>query len=202
MIKYLVLSVLTLAVSGSIQSVCCEPLLSEPKSASDINSTKTKVLSGRVSTTVRDAAQPWRTTIVSWNGRLIEFREKEKKIKHSDRLKCNLNSGLGFIGIQYVFDKKKPVISRVFASMPAQQAELKAGDIIESVDGKSTKGLKPRSVLKMIVGEPGQPVRLVLLSNGEHREVSIIRVNGNDIPDSAERMEFANAVQSSDFFAP
>jgi carboxyl-terminal processing protease len=70
-----------------------------------------------------------------------------------------------------------PVIVGVFRGSPAEQAGLKAGDIILAVDGKSTAGESVDSVIARVRGAAGTPVVLTVRSgaNGPVRDVRIIR---------------------------
>ena len=72
-----------------------------------------------------------------------------------------------------------PLIVGVFRGSPADEAGLKAGDVVLAVDGKSTVGEDLDSVIGRIRGEAGTPVVLTIRSgaDGPERDVRIIRAD-------------------------
>ena len=62
-------------------------------------------------------------------------------------------------------EKRITVISP-FEGTPAWEAGMQPGDIIDEVEGKSTRDRKLSDVVKLIKGEPGTPVRLSILRPG------------------------------------
>ncbi len=66
-------------------------------------------------------------------------------------------------------------ISGTYENSPAEKAGLIAGDIIISVDGKSTKGYDRYEVAQMIHGELGTTVVLTILRGDEELEFTIKR---------------------------
>jgi carboxyl-terminal processing protease len=60
---------------------------------------------------------------------------------------------------------------------PAQQAGVRAGDVILQVDGRSVAGLPLSHISAKMSGEAGQPVALTVFnpSDGRQREIKIIR---------------------------
>ncbi len=61
------------------------------------------------------------------------------------------------------------VISEPYEGMPAQRHDVRAGDIILEVDGKSTKGLKTADVSQLLRGPQGTEVELRLKRLGEKK---------------------------------
>lgn len=59
------------------------------------------------------------------------------------------------------------MVSGVIEGTPAQEADLRDGDIIYEVDGKSAYGLELTEVVAMIKGEEGSTVHLTLVRDGE-----------------------------------
>lgn len=200
--KGFVLSVLVFALASSVQSASSlpSPVEMDPVTAQDTSDCKpaNTVLRGVVSTAVTKDP-PKRKVVIMWRGYPIEFQVAERQPKKKRAaLMGEANSGLGFIGIQFTIpDKKKgPEIKQVFPSMPALQAGLKVGDLIESVDGKCTKGRNSKGVVHMIVGKPGEPVVLVVRSgDNEGREVRMLRMDGNDIPDQEAKNTFGKTME-------
>lgn len=78
------------------------------------------------------------------------------------------------VGIEVTLTKP-PVIDRVFAGSPAQNAGLKAGDVILKVDGHSTASMSPGAALKMIRGRSGTHVTLDVKTGSSQRTVTLTR---------------------------
>lgn len=70
-----------------------------------------------------------------------------------------------------------PKISGVIEGSPAEEAELRANDLIYEVDGVSTYGLSLTEAVAMIKGEEGTEVKLTLIREGEndYLELSLTR---------------------------
>lgn len=62
---------------------------------------------------------------------------------------------------------------------PAIRAGIVAGDVIVSIDGKSTEGIRVDEAVSLIRGEKGTTVKLKVFRKGENdfREISIVRDN-------------------------
>ncbi len=60
---------------------------------------------------------------------------------------------------------------------PAYKKGMKPGDLIITVDGKSTKGLRVDEVAKMLKGTPGTSVKIEFLRDEVKFEVELIRAN-------------------------
>ena len=61
------------------------------------------------------------------------------------------------------------LIAEPYEGMPAQRHDIRAGDIIVEVDGKSTKGLQTGDVSQMLRGPQGTEVELLLQRPGEKK---------------------------------
>lgn len=59
------------------------------------------------------------------------------------------------------------VVTDPYEGYPAQKADIRAGDIIVEVDGKSLKGKKYDEVSKILKGQPKTPVKLKIKREGE-----------------------------------
>lgn len=64
-------------------------------------------------------------------------------------------------------------ISGVIAGTPAEAANLREGDLIYEVDGKSAAGLELTEIVSMIKGEEGTTVHLTLIREGENDYVEV-----------------------------
>lgn len=85
-------------------------------------------------------------------------------------------AGIGSI-IRYHKKHDRVVIDEPYINTPSQDAGLKAGDIILTVDGKDIKGLMPTNVTDMLRGEAGTTLELRFqrLGEKEPRTVHITR---------------------------
>lgn len=76
-----------------------------------------------------------------------------------------------YVGIGVVISSSKKVdaieIVRVFSGTPAEEAGLKAGDIIDAIDGKSARGLALEDVSLKVKGKAGTSVSLTVERSGE-----------------------------------
>ena len=83
-----------------------------------------------------------------------------------------------FFGVGMTFqaqdDGSMIVISTVKGS-PAEKAGIKEGDLIVSVDGKSTKGLTSSEVRDMVRGEKDTEVQVTLSRNGQEYTAKMVR---------------------------
>ncbi len=88
------------------------------------------------------------------------------------------NEGIYYgIGAYVSLDKttEMPYIVSTIAGSPAEDSEIRPGDIIYEVDGVSTAGLSLTDVTGMIKGEEGTEVTLTLIRNGEEFDVTLKR---------------------------
>ena len=82
------------------------------------------------------------------------------------------------IGVRTIADRqnRRPRFTDVMPGGSAAAAGLKAGDIVEAVDGKDTGGVSIGGVIQWIRGPEGSAVRLSVRSEGEEpRDVSLVR---------------------------
>lgn len=84
-----------------------------------------------------------------------------------------------------------PTITMVISGSPAEQAGLKAGDVITSINGDSTQGLSTDQVVMKIRGEVGTSVKLTILRDGTTKDYTITRA---DVNNPSVRSEVKNGV--------
>src|SRR5437868_1855264 len=63
------------------------------------------------------------------------------------------------------------VISEPYEGYPAMQADLRAGDEILEIDGKSAKGKKTDDISKALKGQPKSTVKILIRRNGEKNPI-------------------------------
>ncbi len=98
-----------------------------------------------------------------------ELKEMEQDVE-------GIYYGIGaYVGIDS--STNLPVISGVMEGTPAQEANLRDGDIIYMVDGVSTQGMDTSDVVALIKGEENTVVHLTLVRSGEtdYVEVDVTR---------------------------
>jgi carboxyl-terminal processing protease len=96
----------------------------------------------------------------------------------------------GGIGVYIGQDEKtlETVIIEPIVGTPADRSGLKAGDIIESVDGHSTKGMKLDPVMNLIRGKAGTTVHLVIKRTGTALTTFAVMREQIHVPSVAYRM--------------
>lgn len=93
----------------------------------------------------------------------------------------NSNQGISYgIGAYISLDKQMNIamISGVMEESPAQEAGLKAGDIIIEVDGESTQGLSLTQVVNLVKGREGTMVHLTIYREGNSDYLEIDATRG------------------------
>ena len=82
------------------------------------------------------------------------------------------------VGAERVGDTAVLYVAHVLPDGPAQQAGLKQGDELSTVDGAAVTGKTYEQVALMVRGEPGSVVKLGVKGEGGLREISVTRVAG------------------------
>ncbi|MEX0714621.1 MAG: S41 family peptidase [Pirellulales bacterium] len=93
----------------------------------------------------------------------------------STEFRESLDQQFGGIGIEVSWDpqtKLLTVLSPLVGS-PAYDAGILAGDKILLIDGESTEGFNIQDAVQRLKGQPGEPVRLTVLHEGDSRPVDI-----------------------------
>ena len=86
------------------------------------------------------------------------------------------------VGAERIGDAAVLYVGMVRPEGPAQQAGLRHGDEITTVDGATVKGKSYEQVVKMIRGEAGTIVKLGVKGDADTREISITRVASDKLP--------------------
>lgn len=81
----------------------------------------------------------------------------------------------GGIGIQVAIERAGGglLVSSPIVGTPAYEAGIQPGDIIVKVDGQSLDGKRSSDIIELIQGEPGTPVTLTILHDGDSKTVDI-----------------------------
>ena len=83
----------------------------------------------------------------------------------------------GGIGAEIGLRNNKPTIIKPLENSPAQKAGIKAGEAIVKVNDEASSDWSVEKVVSKIRGEVGTSVKLTLLSDGQTREVLVVRQN-------------------------
>tara|TARA_B100000959_G_scaffold285706_1_gene361372 strand:- start:1472 stop:1882 length:411 start_codon:yes stop_codon:yes gene_type:complete len=78
------------------------------------------------------------------------------------------------LGIEVEIRNDNPVITFVHKKSPAEESQMLAGDIIEAIDGKTTKGLTLAQVVMLIRGPPHSQIMLHIKRH-QHKMTLILR---------------------------
>lgn len=85
------------------------------------------------------------------------------------------------VGAERVGETAVLYIAHVLPDGPAQQAGLKQGDELTTVDGVAVTGKTYEQVALMVRGEPGTVVKLGVKTESAARDVSVTRVAGQTL---------------------
>jgi len=85
------------------------------------------------------------------------------------------------VGAERIGDPASLFVAHVYPEGPAQQAGLKHGDEIVTVNGTAVTGKTYEQVIQMVRGEAGAAVKLGIKGEGRLREIAITRVAGEKL---------------------
>jgi C-terminal processing protease CtpA/Prc len=116
----------------------------------------------------------------------VEGQDKpESQIQRSQGDEANLPSGvIGVslrVGAERIGDPASLYVAHVHPEGPAQQAGLKRGDEVLTVNGAAVTGKTYEQVIKMVRGEAGTAVKLGLKGEEGVREIAITRIAGEKL---------------------
>jgi len=81
----------------------------------------------------------------------------------------------GGVGSQIGQKEDYVVITDPYEGYPAYKADLRAGDLIINVDGKDIKGKSTSDVSKLLKGQAGSALKLIIKRNGQELQKTIVR---------------------------
>jgi len=109
--------------------------------------------------------------------------ESQTQRPHGDD--ANLQNGvIGVslhIGAERIGDPASLYVAHVHPEGPAQQAGLKHGDEVVTVNGAAVSGKTYEQVIQMVRGEAGTAVKLGVKGDGGVREITITRIAGEKL---------------------
>ena len=85
------------------------------------------------------------------------------------------------VGAERIGDPASLYVAHVHPEGPAQQAGLKHGDEIATVNGVAVTGKTYEQVIQMVRGEAGTAVKLGVKGDGGLREIAITRIAGEKL---------------------
>lgn len=85
------------------------------------------------------------------------------------------------VGAERIGDPASLYVAHVHPEGPAQQAGLKHGDEVVTVNGAAVTGKTYDQVIQMVRGEAGTTVKLSVKGDGGLREVAITRIAGEKL---------------------
>jgi C-terminal processing protease CtpA/Prc len=85
------------------------------------------------------------------------------------------------VGAERVGDPASLYVAHVHPEGPAQQAGLKRGDEVVTVNGAAVTGKTYEQVIKMVRGEVGTAVKLGVKGEEAVREIAITRIAGEKL---------------------
>lgn len=118
--------------------------------------------------------------------------------KSMRKLYAERDTGYGVCGLAVnmpIGRKGYAVIQKTFPSMPAEAADLHAGDVVLTVNCKSTLDIAPAEVWDWFTGMPGTPVQLEVSRDRQPLEVTLRRMDIGRIPDFTTRATFLTIYQ-------
>ena len=93
-----------------------------------------------------------------------------------DILDRNANSYVGIgVTVQLLEDQSGYTVQRVEPGSPAKEGDIRPGDVVVGVNGKSVSEVGPEAALNMISGEAGTSVNITVLRDGETLEKTLTR---------------------------
>jgi len=85
------------------------------------------------------------------------------------------------VGAERIGDPTSLYVNHVHPEGPAQQAGLKHGDEVVTVNGAAVIGKTYEQVIQMVRGEAGTAVKLGVKGDGGLREIAITRIAGEKL---------------------
>ena len=110
--------------------------------------------------------------------RCLDAKDYSGCVKTNHSSGINLKKEIIGIGVNLFLnsDTSEVTILSVLKGTPAFFSDIKSGDVILVVDGKSTKGMSINEVIELIKGPKDKPVKLVLGRTNEKGKTKKIKI--------------------------
>jgi len=96
--------------------------------------------------------------------------------EEAEQMNSDLEGSIGGgIGAQVGIRDEVITLVKILEGTPAERSDLRAGDMVLTINGKSTKGLTTEQAVEQIRGEVGTTVKLGLMRDGASLEKTITR---------------------------
>ncbi len=89
-----------------------------------------------------------------------------------NELKTSTSGKFGGLGIEVGLEDGFIKVVSPIDDTPAQKAGIQAGDLIIKIDGKPVKGIGLNQAIEKMRGEPGSPIEITLLRDGEDKPLT------------------------------
>ena len=100
--------------------------------------------------------------------------------QHAEKIESHK---LGYVGIAY----DKAIVLEVYAGSPAAKAGIAVGDRIVDIHDRSTFGMNPIGIYKLLTGPVGSAVDVIVEHSGERRKLNLVRAEA--VPEEAKRQK-------------
>lgn len=112
--------------------------------------------------------------------------------KQDDLFRSNLQGTFGGIGAELEVRESQLTIVAPLSGTPAEAAGLRAGDIVNKIDGNNVLDMSFDDAITAIRGEPGTEVVLTILREGESEPLDITITRDTIVVKSVEVEQLAN----------
>ena len=119
-----------------------------------------------------------RLTDQAVNGITTNSEDKHTEYMSKDEMESftqSINRNYVGIGVQYINTDGTAIIEKVYKNTPAEEAGVKPGDILYSVDGVKMAGKSSDEIKKAVQGKKGTVVTIGFIRDGKHIALDITR---------------------------
>lgn len=127
--------------------------------------TEKDLYSGALNEIFKENPELLEKALLGMTNRLDKFSEYLSKEEYEAWI-TDLSGQFVGIGVSIENRNGKVTVVNPFENSPAEKAGLAAGDVIASVNGENVLGKSMEEIKTLIVGEPGTPVTVGIIRNG------------------------------------
>ncbi len=106
-----------------------------------------------------------------------------------------ISGSFGGVGMEIDVKDKILTVIAPLKGTPAEAAGIKAGDLIATIDGKSTEGLSTEKAVSKIRGPIGTTVEFTIIRNGKSLDIKVVR-DTIQVPETKDSFDEASGVYS------